>query len=669
MKKNNWKNKAVVIIVILCLISSFVLNKTKENNDYNINEIKDISISNFLSQIGEYGSTSPWNRSYGGSSYDAFWTINVTSEGGYILGGQTSSYGAGGVDCWLIKTDSQGNEIWNKTYGGNYDDSLWYIEQTSDGGYIIVGDTKSFGAGVSDVFLIKTDSNGNESWNKTYGGINADCGNCVRQISEGYIIIGWTYSYGNGDCDVWLIKTDQTGDEIWNQTFGGLGEDSGKSVLQTDDNGYMLAGRHHSNQYSYRLWLIKTNSTGEEIWNKKYEELWNIVGIDECFQPTSDGGYIIVGYENYLDYPSYGVLLKVDGNGTKQWSTDLKSYATCTRFDAVQQMEDGSYMISGIYGLFLPYSNEDAKLIKFDSNGNYKWSKRFGDFINFQAGVSLEVLSNGDYLIGGRKYNTCHMDGWLIYEPNISTVAPYQPDPPEGPTTIKPDVVYEYNASTTDADGDDISYCFYWDDFEWDWTEQAPSGESVTAEHSWGVKGHYYITVLAVDETDLDSRWSESKSISVNCASGVPSGTDINMASGSQQSTKKIEDIRIGDQIKSWDKTNNELTTGQVTAIHIYTEDLPEDYLLINNCIVVSTNHFLFISDKNWTKANDTEVNDYMIKNLPDSANTSLEQITSIFELPSLYRVIYDLEIAPLPGENVNISGYWANDLLVGGFI
>jgi len=223
-----------------------------------------------------------WNSTFGGSSYDRGFSVQQTNDDGYIITGYTVSYDADdtGCDVLLVKTDSNGIKEWHQTFGGtgipNKFDMGYSVQQTNDGGYIIAGDTERYFVAKSDFLLIKTDSNGNEEWSRTFGGSAADRGRSVKQTNDGgYIIAGWASSFGEGNPDFWLIKTDSSGNEDWNYTFG-FGEDSGDwgySVQQTNDGGYIIAGATMPDGWittgstaSYTaegtdVWLIKINAS------------------------------------------------------------------------------------------------------------------------------------------------------------------------------------------------------------------------------------------------------------------------------------------------------------------------------------------------------------------------------------------------------------------------
>jgi len=309
-------------------------------------------------------------KTFGEFGEDWGYSVQQTFDGGYIIAGETHNIGMGG-DVWLIKTDGNGNKVWDKIFGGAEDDKAYSVQQTSDNGYIIAGMTFSFGAGWVDAWLIKTDENGNEQWNKTYGGEYIDIAKSVQQTTDGgYIITGETWSFGADTGGVWLIKTDNNGKEIWNKTFGVTGYDYGSCVQQTTDGGYIIAGTTSSfGEGNKDFWLIKTDGNGNKVWDKTYGGK----DTDEAYsvQQTTDGGYIIAGYTN-----SFGAgfsdawLIKTDGNGNKIWERTFgRKYGDFAY--SVHQTSDNGYIIAGGTGSFGDV-NGDVLLIKTDSQGKAK---------------------------------------------------------------------------------------------------------------------------------------------------------------------------------------------------------------------------------------------------------------------------------------------------------
>lgn len=183
-----------------------------------------------------------WTKTYGGSGKDTPFHISKTSDSGFIIAGYTLSYGAGGKDAWLIKTNSDGDTLWTRTYGGNQDEIGYKVHQTDDGGFIIAGYTTTWGNG-GDAYLIRTDSAGNKIWEKNYGGYYQEQANSVKQTSDGnFIFAGFTRSYGEGLNDAWVVKINTNGDTLSTQTYGGAQNDEAESIIETFDGGYALTG-------------------------------------------------------------------------------------------------------------------------------------------------------------------------------------------------------------------------------------------------------------------------------------------------------------------------------------------------------------------------------------------------------------------------------------------
>ncbi len=203
--------------------------------------------------------TEEWNRVFGGGGYQAASCVQQTSDGGYIVSGYTTPYHPFPWDAWLIKTDRYGNREWDYTYGGGGGEYGASVRQTVDGGFICAGFTDSYGAGLQDFGLIKTSQNGAVEWNRTFGGSGVEEAYCVQQTTDGgYIMAGTTSSYGASNKDIWLVKTDANGDSIWTQTFGGSGQDAGSCVQQTTDGGYIIAGTTSSyGAGNEDIWLIR----------------------------------------------------------------------------------------------------------------------------------------------------------------------------------------------------------------------------------------------------------------------------------------------------------------------------------------------------------------------------------------------------------------------------
>jgi len=323
------------------------------------------SLDFYLIRTDAYGDTL-WTRTYGGSAGDWGYSVAQTSDGGFIITGFTASFGAGGIDFYLVKTDAYGDTLWTRTYGGSGADVGYSVTQTSDGGYIVAGSTASFGAGNWDVYLVRTDTYGDTLWTRTYGGGSTDHGNSVKQTSDGgYIVAGGTESFGAGEGDVYLVKTDAVGDTLWTRTYGGGAGDIGNSVAQTSDGGYIVAGSSFGAGLT-DVYLVKTDSVGDTLWTRTYGGSDDDEGYSVA--QTSDGGYIVAGRTESFGAGSGDVyLVKTDAVGDTLWTRTYGGSST-EWGRSVAQTSDGGYIVAG-YTYSFGDTLGDIYLIKTDSLG------------------------------------------------------------------------------------------------------------------------------------------------------------------------------------------------------------------------------------------------------------------------------------------------------------
>jgi hypothetical protein len=348
-----------------------------------------------------------WTKTFGETDYEVGNSVQQTSDGGYIVAGTTSSFGSGYNDVWLIKTNASGDTLWTKTFGGTDHEVGNSIQQTVDGGYIVAGYTSSFGAGERNVYLIKTNSSGYTLWTKTYGGW---AGNSVQQTSDGGYIIAGTSGFPQFDSNVYLIKTDSSGDTLWTKTFGGNGSDMGSSVQQTSDGGYIVAGHKVIFEGYTDIYLIKTDSSGDTLWTKTFGGIFG----DECnsVQQTSDGGYIVAGFTHSFGAGQGDVyLIKTDSSGDTLWTRTFGGIVQDEGY-SVQQTSDGGYIVAGFTN---GYFSEDVYLIKTDSSGDILWTKTLGGIVR-DVGHSVQQTSDGGYIVAGFTYSFGAGEGdvWLI---------------------------------------------------------------------------------------------------------------------------------------------------------------------------------------------------------------------------------------------------------------
>jgi len=351
-------------------------------------------------------SVDQWAKTYGGTLDDEgaeLLSIHETSDGGYIVLGSTRSFGAGDRDFWILKLTSSGDIEWQRTYGGRFRDSAWSIQKTSDGGYIVAGATESFGAGDADIWILKLTSSGDIEWQRTYGGTNWDGVPYIQEAGDGgYIVAGGTESFGAGGGDIWVLKLDSSGDIEWQRTYGGSLGDGGCRLQLTNDGGYIVAAITESfGAGSNDLWILKLTSFGDIEWQRTYGGIYWEWATD--IKLTSDGGYIVSGAT--LEFGRYGnfLILKLTSSGDIEWQRAYGGGFMDYPW-SIQQTIDGGYIVAGYTESFDQQNRWlDISVLKLTSSGDIEWEETYGGGVDDLA-WSIQQTSDGGYIVAGSTY-------------------------------------------------------------------------------------------------------------------------------------------------------------------------------------------------------------------------------------------------------------------------
>jgi uncharacterized delta-60 repeat protein len=355
-----------------------------------------------------------WARTYGGNGDDEAFSVQQTLDGGYVVAGYTNSSGAGGNDAWVLKLNSTGGVTWQNTYGDTGDDRAQCVEQTYDGGYIVAGATNSSGEGSYDAWVLKLNSTGGVTWQKTYGGNGNDGPLSVQQtLDGGYIVVGYTNSSGAIGYDFWVLKLDSSGDVAWQKTYGDIGDEYARCVQQTTDGGFVVTGYTNSpGGVYYDVWVLKLDSNGSVTWQKTYGGTDN--DRARSIQQTLDGGYIVAGWSGSFSADISDIwVLKLSSTGDVEWQNtyggnDLDSPSS------VQQTSDGGYIVVGFTWSF-GAGNSDIWVLKLDSTGAVTWQKTYGGTGQELTLCGQQTLDGGFIVAGWTdSFGAGGFDVWVL---------------------------------------------------------------------------------------------------------------------------------------------------------------------------------------------------------------------------------------------------------------
>lgn len=366
------------------------------------------------------GQVVKFEKIFGGKGYDFGYDVIQTFDKGYAVVGSTSSFGAGSTDGYLLKTDSLGNFQWQQTFGYINVDHFYSIQETADSGLLMAGYTNNFGAGGYDVYVVKTDKNGNYLWAKTYGGTNWDFGYSISTTNDGgFVLTGGTYSYGSGDEDVFLVRANSNGDTLWTKAYGGLGQDEGKSVSQTTDGGFILTGYTKSfGDVSGDTYTIKTDGNGDTLWTYIYHG--SLPDFSTCVLEQTNGNFVIAGktksFGNGGD-DGFKILISPSGGFI---SSAYYGGTSDDDFYSIAESPGGRFAMLGStksYG----NGNEDFVLyIENPYNGFH--SSTFGG-VNTDIGMSMKKTQDGGYIICGKSASYSILDHIYLIKTDSNGVA------------------------------------------------------------------------------------------------------------------------------------------------------------------------------------------------------------------------------------------------------
>jgi hypothetical protein len=365
------------------------------------------SMTIHTTQAEHYGPGAVWNRTFDIGFFDYGSAARQTGDGGFVITGGIGLMSGGDRNALLIKTDGNGSMQWQRLYGGDGFDYGYAVVETAGGGYAMAGITSSSGNGSGDIYLVRSDAEGNVLWEKTFGGSGYDEGRALLQASDGgFVIAGVTESRDNGS-DIYLLKTDAAGNAVWERTYGGTYDDLATSVQPTRDGGYIVGGYEGIGKDSGEGYLLKVDAWGRYVWDRR------LGGADSVVyqaRQTEDRGYVAVGYTNFHSVDSDIYLTRTDHAGNILWQKIFRGNGTLRGYN-VFTAPDGGYIIVGEAG---PGSRYEGLLLRTDADGNEEWRQMYGADRDVFIRAGTPVRDGGIVLVGsiGDREN---VETWDVY--------------------------------------------------------------------------------------------------------------------------------------------------------------------------------------------------------------------------------------------------------------
>lgn len=337
-------------------------------------------------------------KTYGGNTFDTAKSAHQTSDGGYIIAGTTSSFGKGSTDMWILKIDEFGNLYWTKTYGGFYGEGAESIQQTlPDGGYVVAGykETDRMSSGF-DLWILKLDGSGDQVWTTNIGGAVYSAAHSVRQTDDGGYVIAGEIGVQNEREKGLVARLNADGKDEWIHFFEGDEKVRAYSILQSGDGGYIVAGLKGSDNHGFSGWVMKLDVFGNGVWENTYPESQALYSLDR----SHGGHYIAAGVSRTGKGDIF--VVEIDTSGKGIWSRTFGGKAEGSA-RSIQLCADGGYIVSG-YTYPPGGGGSDAVILKLDESGKEVWRKTFGGESEDGA-ESVQQTADGGYIVSGYTYS------------------------------------------------------------------------------------------------------------------------------------------------------------------------------------------------------------------------------------------------------------------------
>lgn len=338
-----------------------------------------------------------WQHSFGGFGSEQGYAVDTTSENGSIIVGASGSFGSGGGDVYLLRLDSAGEIMWSRTWGGPNVEQGRSVRTLMDGGFLIAGSSNSAPAIGYDGVLIRTDDQGNVIWYRTYGGSSWDLLYDASPALNGYILCGQSFSVNDGSGDIWLIRTDLNGDTLWTRTFPSAGIDEAICVRPTMDGGFIVAGTLDSNGENSQMVLLKYSENGGLEWSTPIGGA--VAERARGVTPTADGGYVICGWsESFTPYRTM-YMQKVNASGSYVW--DRYTFGPEGDWEArsIIALSNGELVVAG-FTMAYGAGGKDMYQWHTDAQGDFLDGRTYGGLDDEEANAIVATSDGGFLLVG-----------------------------------------------------------------------------------------------------------------------------------------------------------------------------------------------------------------------------------------------------------------------------